>query len=150
MSEFEKHVALNDQPEEKTAAPPSQGAARTSQGEATPSKPAAAAPGQRGTDDGGGEHFDNFTPNTEAVLPEDSIEEGLDAASERLREDTARGAAGPQAGGGKGDDEGKAEGQATERGEAGARRPNGLLLCLGLAALVIGGLLVLRPRRRGA
>lgn len=96
------------------------------------------SPGSRSTGGGkgGAENFDNFTPNTEAVLPEPSIEDGLEAMAEDLREGTAKAATDP--------DKGAGAGEAPR-----ARSSNGLWLCAGLAALLVGAL-VLRPGRRRA
>jgi hypothetical protein len=137
MAEFKTHVGLADSKAGDQGATPAPGneprptagtqAARPAPGPTTDKQ-------AKGAGQGGGEAFDNFTPNTEAVLPESSIAAGLDAAQEEMTRGTEQAAADPDKGAGT---------------QAPAPKSNGAWIALGLAALVVAAL-VLRPRRRRA
>jgi hypothetical protein len=140
MAEYKTHVGLADNHAGDHGATPVPG----SQPRPAAGAPAAqAAPGagsdkqHKGAGQGGGEVFGNFTPNTDAVLPEPTIQSGLDAAQDELQRGTEQAEAGPD----------KTEGAGSAPPSMGNAK--GLWIALGLTALVIGAL-VLRPRGRRA
>ena len=139
MAEFKTHVGLADGKAGDQGATPAPGSEPRPKTGAEAGRP---APGPtldkqaKGAGQGGGEVFDNFTPNTEAVLPEPSIAAGLEAAQEEMTRGTEQAAADPDKGAGAG-------------AQAPAPKSNGAWIALGLAALVVAAL-VLRPRRRRA
>ena len=137
MAEFKTHVGLADSKAGDQGATPAPGSEPPPKAGTEAGRP---APGPtldkqaKGAGQGGGEAFDNFTPNTEAVPPEPSIAAGLDAAQEEMTRGTEQAKADPDKGAG-------AQGPAPKF--------NGAWVVLGVAALVVGAL-VLRPRRRRA
>jgi len=153
MAEFKTHVGLADSDAGNHGAttPPGNEPRPTPGAKLTPGAPGARPAASAGFDkqakgagQGGGEVFDNFTPNTEAVLPEPSIAEGLEAAQDEMTRGTEQAQADPDKGAGTGPATDKASGA-----NKGTPLSNGTWVALGLAALVIGAL-ILRPGRRRA